>query len=195
MASCGSRCLASLSQTLQVPAWGQRAFLGACTRVRCPDLHSYRKVRRFCARARQSSVYKTLSYLDAPGRRVWLLGTNHISEVSAKEVRQVAESAKPDMIFVELCSKRLEAVKEDLEHPATPPNMLEVFQEALEGNGPLLDRLLGGLLKAQQAALAKIFGLQPGGEFRAALEIANDRGLPIVCGDRDIEETTSKLRE
>ncbi|CAE7036751.1 unnamed protein product [Symbiodinium sp. CCMP2592] len=58
-----------------------------------------------------------------------------------------------------------------------------------------MDRIFRTLLKAQQAAIAKIFDLRPGAEFFAAIEVAEQRNLPLVCGDRDVDETMHDLKE
>lgn len=143
-------------------------------------------------RVRHSSVYRTFSYLYAPSKTVWLLGTAHISDVSEREVRLIAENAKPDALFVELCEGRMERMRGTGEEPQT---VLEALSGIFTGSGPAGDRVMKAALQAQQAMLSSVFGLQPGGEFHAALEIAEQHGLPITCGDRDVNETVSRLRQ
>eukprot|EP00439_Symbiodinium_sp_Y106_P011901 s2861_g1.t2 len=143
---------------------------------------------------RASSVYRTLSYLDSPGRQVWLLGTAHVSKVSAAEVKKIADESNPDLIFVELCDGRLRELKARMGNTEVP-SLAEALSNIKTGSGPLMDRIFRTLLKAQQAAIAKIFDLRPGAEFFAAIEVAEQRNLPLVCGDRDVDETMHDLKE
>ncbi|CAE7302116.1 unnamed protein product [Symbiodinium natans] len=95
---------------------------------------------------------------------------------------------------VELCDARLKEIKARM-GDSEVPSIAEVLSNIKTGNGPLLDRIFRTLLKAQQAAIAKIFDLRPGAEFSAAIEVAQQRNLPLVCGDRDVDETMRKLKE
>ena len=58
-------------------------------------------------------VPETMSYLRdlQSGSEVYLVGTAHISKQSADEVRAVISSVKPDIVFVELCAARAEAMR------------------------------------------------------------------------------------
>ena len=63
--------------------------------------------------AATSPVPETMSYLRdlRSGSEVYLVGTAHISRKSADEVRSVIRSVKPDVVFVELCRARADAMR------------------------------------------------------------------------------------
>lgn len=54
----------------------------------------------------------------------------------------------------------------------TPPGLLRMFYRMFQRNGA-----------------------DPGGEFRAAMEECDRRGIPLVLGDRDVRITMQKLKE
>lgn len=130
--------------------------------------------------------------MDAPGQKVWLLGTAHVSEHSVREVRTLAENLNPDAVFVELCPGRMRRLRESGEEPQS---IMDIFRKVMSTEGPFTDKLLKAGLQAVQEAVGTVFGLKPGGEFLAAMDFADTRSLPLICGDRDVDVTAGKLRD
>lgn len=149
--------------------------------------------RSFSARVVHSSVWKSLSYLRSPGRDVYLLGTAHISEKSVSEVRRLARNVQPDIIFTELCEKRARKLraKSTVEHFGAR----DALQAVLSGGMSLPEAFFKTIMRSLQSRSAGSIGLKPGGELLAAIEVAEELGVQVVYGDRDVDETLRKLRE
>jgi len=104
----------------------------------------------------------------ADGAEVILIGTAHISQESARVVRETIGAAEPSLVAVELDQQRL-------------------FRETRRKLG------LGGLameffLKTVYDSLEKT-GVETGNEFLAAFESAARLGVPVLLADRDIDVT------
>jgi pheromone shutdown protein TraB len=57
-----------------------------------------------------------------PSEQIYLVGTAHVSEESAAEVRDMIRRVKPDVVFVELDAKRADR----LQRGAGPAEFLQV---------------------------------------------------------------------
>lgn len=164
-------------------------------RLSCSIVKSSVFARHFsdsAVRVRPSSAYKTVSYLDSPARDVWLIGTAHISDVSTKEVMQIAASARPDVVFVELCEGRARRLRDS---GAEPPDLKKVLNDVLSSDDALGSKLVQGVMQGWQAVIGHAFGLRPGAELLAALHAADELGAKIVLGDQEIDSTMPKLKE
>ncbi len=111
-----------------------------------------------------------------------LLGTAHVATASVEAVRQNIEEWKPDIVAVELCKGRHDALTQ--EKRLDREGLLKVIKE---GKAPMV--LLQSLLAAEQRKLGLDEGQQPGAELLAAVEAAKDAGLKVELVDRDIQTT------
>ena len=149
--------------------------------------------------AATSPVPETMSYLRdlRSGSEVYLVGTAHISKKSADEVRGVIRSVKPDIVFVELCRARAEAMRSGArDDPAGAlPEPLRQLLRSLGAPGDLGEKLLGAGLKAAYQLLRQFHGLQPGLEFKVAMDECDASGARLVLGDRDQDATIRALRD
>ena len=111
-----------------------------------------------------------------------LLGTAHVATASVVAVKQNIEEWKPDIVAVELCKGRHDALtqKKRLDREG----LLKVIKE---GKAPMV--LLQSLLAAEQRKLGLDEGQQPGAELLAAVEVANEAELRVELVDRDIQTT------
>jgi pheromone shutdown-related protein TraB len=116
---------------------------------------------------------------------VILVGTAHISEDSVKEVREAIEKYKPDIVAVELCQKRYEALTEKDKWENTPVTSL------LKSNKAYL-MLAQTFLASIQRRLGKEYGVEPGSEMIAALDEAKRHSLKVALVDRDISVTLKR---
>ena len=128
---------------------------------------------------------------------MYLVGTAHISKKSADEVRGVIRSVKPDIVFVELCRARAEAMRSGArDDPAGAlPEPLRQLLRSLGAPGDLGEKLLGAGLKAAYQLLRQFHGLQPGLEFKVAMDECDASGARLVLGDRDQDATIRALRD
>lgn len=117
-----------------------------------------------------------------------LIGTAHISKDSVDEVREAIEKYKPDIVAVELCQKRYEALTEKDKWENTPITSL------LKSNKAYLV-LAQTFLSSIQRRLGKEYGVEPGSEMIAALEEAKKHSLQVALVDRDIAVTLKKGME
>lgn len=124
--------------------------------------------------------------VERDGVRYTLLGTAHVSRKSAEAVEPLLQQGDYDAVAVELCGARHAAM--------TNPDawrQLDLFDIIRQGKGGLVAANLA--LGAYQRRLAEQFGIEPGAEMKAALEQAEQRGLPHLLIDRDVGITFKRV--
>ncbi len=114
-----------------------------------------------------------------------LIGTAHISEDSVREVREAIEKYKPDIVAVELCQKRYEAITQKDKWESTPVTSL------LKSNKAYL-MLAQTFLASIQRRLGKEYGVEPGSEMIAAIDEAKKHNTAVALVDRDISITLKR---
>ena len=108
-----------------------------------------------------------------------LVGTAHISSTSVALVRQQIEDWGPDLVAVELCESR----KASLLDPEALENedLLKILND---GKSHMI--LLQSALAAEQRRMGVASGEKPGAELLAAIEAAEEAGVPVELIDRDV---------
>ena len=114
-----------------------------------------------------------------------LVGTAHISKESVKEVKEVIEEYKPDIVAVELCKRRYEAITKKDKWENTPITSL------LKSNNAYL-MLAQTFLSSIQRRLGKEYGVEPGSEMIAAMDEAKKHDMEVALVDRDISVTLKR---
>uniref|UniRef100_A0A061QT92 TraB family protein n=1 Tax=Tetraselmis sp. GSL018 TaxID=582737 RepID=A0A061QT92_9CHLO len=134
----------------------------------------------------------TSSYLRnlSNGGEIFIVGTSHVSECSADEVRDVIRRVKPDVVFLELCRERASILRRD--SAAEHRSFLEDVVSALSGGGGLASKILS-LTGKTYGRMFRAFGLDMGKEFRVAIAEADRIGARLVYGDRSQQETISRV--
>ncbi|MDR1586885.1 MAG: TraB/GumN family protein [Treponema sp.] len=118
-----------------------------------------------------------------PGEKdIILVGTAHISRESIEEVDRIIREENPGVICAELDKGRYDSIsqKENWER-------LDVSRVFREGKGFLLIANL--VLSGFQRRLGDELGVRPGDEMKAAVETANELGIPYSLCDRDVQIT------
>jgi pheromone shutdown-related protein TraB len=115
-------------------------------------------------------------------KEIVLLGTAHVSRSSAVEVVTVIESERPDHVCVELDEGRYRALSD-----AGAWRQIDVYRVLREGKGLFMLATL--VLGSFQRRLGRDLGVQQGAEMRAAIEKAQELGIPFSLCDRDIQIT------
>ena len=117
---------------------------------------------------------------------ITLLGTAHVSRVSAEAVERLLNSGEFDAVAVELCPSRHNAMlnPDQLAH-------MDLFQVIRTGKVFTVSASLA--LGAFQQRLADQFGIEPGAEMRAAVQAAQEQHLPVLLIDREIGVTLKRI--
>lgn len=115
----------------------------------------------------------------------YLVGTAHVSQTSVDEVRQVIDLVKPDVVAVELCKARHDALTKD--GAFRDLDVIKVVRE-----GKTLYLLAHLALSSYQRKIGASLGVKPGAELLAAVQVANERGIPVELIDRDINITLKR---
>ncbi|KAG0610050.1 hypothetical protein M758_7G035100 [Ceratodon purpureus] len=139
----------------------------------------------------------TVVYLknEANGAELYLVGTSHVSQQSADEVRDVIRKVKPDYVMVELDRKRYNSM---MQPQGCRDNPFAFFQQMVQtlanGNIGAVGKLMGLGLSGFYRLLATR-GLQPGQEMKVAIEEGKKVGAKIVLEDQDIDITMKHFGE
>jgi pheromone shutdown-related protein TraB len=127
---------------------------------------------------------------DAPvlrkdGTTFHLVGTAHVSARSVEEVREVIHRVRPEVVCVELCQGRFDALTQDRAF-----RDLDVFKVVREGKTLYLLAHLA--LASHQRRMGAALGVKPGAELLAAVEAAREVGARVELVDRDVHVTLKR---
>lgn len=120
--------------------------------------------------------------LTQDGREIIIVGTAHVSRDSAELVEKVIDEEKPDVVCVELCQARFDALKQKDKWQET--DIVKVIRE--NRTSLLLSQLL---MASFQRKIAEKFNVNPGEEMLRAIAKAETTGARIVLADREIRIT------
>lgn len=124
--------------------------------------------------------------VDLDNSLVSLLGTAHVSRSSAEAVSELLNTGAYDAVAVELCPARYNAML----NPDALAQM-DLFKVIRDGKAAMVAANLA--MGAYQQRLAEQFGIEPGAEQRAAIDVARERGMPVLLIDRDIGVTLRRV--
>ncbi|MBK7073986.1 MAG: TraB/GumN family protein [Myxococcales bacterium] len=122
---------------------------------------------------------------DVHGVPIHLIGTAHVSARSVDEVREVIRAVKPEVVCVELCQGRFDALTSD-----NAFRNLDVFKVIREGKTLYLLAHLA--LASYQRKMGQELGVKPGAELLAAIEEAKAVGARVELIDRSIHTTLKR---
>jgi len=114
-----------------------------------------------------------------------VIGTAHVSEQSVIDVREVIRRVRPEVVCVELCKGRHDALTKDGAF-----RDLDIFKVIREGKTLYLLAHLA--LGAYQRRMGAALGVRPGAEMLAAIEEASAVGARVELIDRDIHVTLKR---
>lgn len=114
-----------------------------------------------------------------------ILGTAHVSRSSVDAVHALLDSEHFDAVAVELCTSRAQSMRD----PEAFKQM-DLFRVIREGKAGMVAASL--VLSTFQKRLADQSGIQPGAEMKAAMDGAEQRGLPLWLIDRDVGTTLKR---
>jgi pheromone shutdown-related protein TraB len=118
-------------------------------------------------------------------KEIVVVGTAHVSRESTRLVDRVISEEKPDLVCVELCQSRYQAILQ--KDTWLEMDIIKVIKE--KKAFLLLSNLL---LASFQKKIARQFDIKPGEEMVRAIEAAKNSGAGIELADRDIRITLSR---
>jgi pheromone shutdown protein TraB len=127
----------------------------------------------------------SVTELTHGGVHYYLVGTAHISAHSVDEVKSVIARLEPDVVAVELCRPRYEALTRDGAF-----RNLDIFKVIREGRTLYLLAHLA--LAAYQRRMGAALGVKPGAELLAAVEAGRAVGARVELIDREINTTLKR---
>ncbi|MFC7784058.1 TraB/GumN family protein [Rossellomorea sp. GCM10028870] len=129
---------------------------------------------------------KNITRIHMDGKEYILIGTAHVSRLSAEQVKEVIESEHPDTVCVELDEPRYQSIVEGDKWKDT-----DIFQVIKDKKATLL--LMNLAIGSFQRRMAKQFGIKPGQEMIQGIESAKETGAELVLADRNIQITFSRI--
>ncbi len=130
-------------------------------------------------------VDQPIERITRDGVEYVLLGTAHVSRASAEAVRAILEAEDFDAVAVELCNSRAQGMRD----PEAFKRM-DLFQVIRQGKAGMVAASLA--LASFQKRLAEQYGIEPGAEMKAAMDGADERGVPLWLVDREIGTTLKR---
>jgi len=132
-----------------------------------------------------TEISENVDLIELDGRKIYLVGTAHVSKASAELVEECISRYHPDTVCVELCDSRAQALRNPTRWQET-----DIFKVVRSGKAYVLLAQL--LLASFQRKIAKQFDIQPGEEMRRAIALADQMEIPISHVDRDIRITLKR---
>jgi pheromone shutdown-related protein TraB len=133
----------------------------------------------------EAPLPSSVTELVHEGTTYYVVGTAHVSKQSVDDVRAVIDRVKPDVVCVELDKVRYEALTKD-----SAFRDLDVFKVVREGRTLYLLAHLA--LASYQRRIGASLGVKPGAELLAAVQVAEEKGIPVELIDRDINITLKR---
>ena len=115
-------------------------------------------------------------------RRIYLIGTAHISQESVDLVKRLIAEEKPDCVCVELDEKRYKALSGRKRWESL--DLKEIIRKK-----QLSTLLVNLILSSYQKKLGMQLGVLPGAELLEATRVAKKNGIPVSLCDRDVRVT------
>ncbi len=129
---------------------------------------------------------ENVTRLVVDGKEVILIGTAHVSRLSAEQVKEVIEREKPDSVCIELDEQRYQSISDSKKWKE-----MDIFKVIKEKKATLL--LMNLAISSFQNRMAKQFDIQPGQEMIQGIASAKEVGAEIVLADRNIQTTFSRI--
>lgn len=129
---------------------------------------------------------ENVTRMDVNGKEIIIIGTAHVSQTSAREVKEVIEAEQPDTVCVELDAQRYKSISE-----GNKWKDMDIFQVIKDKKATLL--LMNLAISSFQKRIAKQFGIKPGQEMIQGIESAKAVDATLVLADRDIQITFARI--
>ena len=133
----------------------------------------------------QPGLPSSVRILEEEGRKIYLVGTAHVSKQSLEDVRKTIEAVKPDTVCLELDAERYKNLTDPQRWKQT--NIGKVIRE---GKASLL--LSSLVMSSFQRRIGKKLGVTPGAEMAEGAKAGKENNAEIHLIDRDIQLTLKR---
>ena len=116
-------------------------------------------------------------------KNLTIIGTSHIAKESLEGVEKAIEDGKPDIIALELDSRRLYSL-------FRKPGKIRLYDIKRVGIKGFIFSLIGAWAEKK---LGKMVGVAPGSEMKIAVRLAKKHNIQIALIDQDIEITLRRF--
>ncbi len=130
-------------------------------------------------------VGQPIERVQRDGVEYVVLGTAHVSRSSMEAVEALLAHEHFDAVAVELCASRAQGLRD----PEAFKQM-DLFRIIRDGKAGMVTASL--VLSTFQKRLADQSGILPGAEMKAAMDGADQRGLPVWLIDREVGTTLKR---
>ena len=133
-----------------------------------------------------TNIKDNVDLIEIDGKKIYLVGTAHVSQSSVDLATQTIEEYKPAVVAIELCSPRYESINDPERWKKT--DISKVIRSGR--SGVLIAQLI---LAAFQKKIGAHLNVQPGAEMLAAAKAGKAAGSEIALVDREIRITMKRI--
>lgn len=131
-------------------------------------------------------MLENLHKIQINDKEIYLLGTAHVSKISAEQTKQLIMEINPDTVCIELDEKRYESLKDPQKWQET--NITTIIKK--KQTGLLLANLI---LSSYQKKIAKKMQTDTGKEMIEAIKLCKERKIKLELIDRNIQTTFTRI--
>ncbi len=124
------------------------------------------------------------------GKRIYLIGTAHVSQKSCESVQELMDTIKPSVVFLELCYRREAVLTTDDSTGNNPKSsIMDDIRRLKSGELNMFSLVYSHLLRE----IAKDLEVVPGAEFKTAYQAALKHNSIVILGDRPVDITLKRI--
>lgn len=131
-------------------------------------------------------MLENLHKIQINDKEIYLLGTAHVSKISAEQTKQLIMETNPDVVCIELDEKRYESLQDPQKWQET--NITTIIKK--KQTGLLLANLI---LSSYQKRIAKKMNTDTGKEMIEAIKLCKEHNIKLELVDRSIQTTFTRI--
>ncbi len=131
-------------------------------------------------------MQNNITTLFIDNKEIYLVGTAHVSQRSADEVKEIIQEIEPDCICIELDKERFHGLKNPKKWSET--DIIDVIKKKKVGS-----LLINIILSSYQKRMASKMNTSAGQEMLQAIKSAEEANIQLELVDRNIQTTFSRI--